>query len=78
MRRPRLLRRPRVIQPLGLRLQWGGGAIQTKKLRRLGRTAKLKESWKSDKRATPIHWEEAPNVFEIHWAKHYPNCERYK
>ena len=31
----------------------------------------------SHKKATPIHAEEGPNVFEINWAKNYPNCERY-
>ena len=29
-------------------------------------------------KATPIHGEDAPNVFEINWAKDYPYCERYK
>ena len=37
-----------------------------------------KKSWKSNKKATPIHGEDAPNVLEINSAKHYPNCERYK
>ena len=25
-----------------------------------------------------MHGKDAPNVFEINWAKQYPNCERYK
>ena len=56
----------------------GGGTKQKKKLRRLERIAKIKKSWKSHKKATPIHGEDAPNVFEINWARLYPNCERYK
>ena len=54
----------------------GGGAKQKKKLPRLERIAK--KSWKSHKQATPIHGEDAPNGFEINWAKQYPNCQRYK
>ena len=56
----------------------GGGTKQKEKLRRLEPIAKIKKSWKSHKKATPIHGEDAPNVFEIHWARQYPNCERYK
>ena len=41
----------------------GGGTKQKKKLRRLERIAKIKKSWKSHKNATPIHGEDAPNVF---------------
>ena len=40
--------------------------------------AKIKKSWKSHKKATPILGENAPNAFDINWAKDYPNCERYK
>ena len=35
-------------------------------------------SWKSNKKATPILREDAPNVFEINGAKHNANSERYK
>ena len=56
----------------------GGGTKQKRKLRRLERIAKIKKSWKSGKKAAPIHGEDAPNVFEINWARHYPNCQRYK
>ena len=56
----------------------GGGTKQKRKLRRLERIVKIKKSWKSHKKATPIHGEDAPNVIEINWAKHYPNCQRYK
>ena len=56
----------------------GGGAKQKRKLRRVERIAKIKESWKSHKKATPVHGEDAPNGFELNWARHYPNCERYK
>ena len=56
----------------------GGGKKQKKKLRRLERIAKIKKSSKSHKKATPIHGEDAPKVFEMNWARHYPNCERYK
>ena len=42
------------------------------------RIAKIKKSWKSHKKATPIHGEDASNAFEIKLAKHYPNCEVYK
>ena len=66
-----------MIHPLRLRLQWVGDE-EKEKLRRLERFAKIKKSWKSHKKTTPIHGEDAPNVFEINWAKHYPNCERYK
>ena len=55
-----------------------GGTKQKKKLPKLERAAKRQKSWKSHKKATPIHGEDAPNAFEINWAKHYPNCERYK
>ena len=55
----------------------GGGTKQRKKLRKLERIAKIKKSWKSHKKAAPIHGEDAPNVFEINWAKQYTNCERY-
>ena len=66
-----------MIPPLGLRLQWRGGTKQKKKLRRLERIAKIQKPWKSQKKATPIHGEDATNVFGKNWAKHYPNCERY-
>ena len=56
----------------------GGGTNHKKKLRRLEQFAKRKKSWKFHKQATPIRGEDAPNVFEINWAKHYPNCERYR
>ena len=58
----------------------GGGTKQNKKLRRLDRIMKIRKSWKSHKNATgiQIHAEDAPNVFEINWAKCYPNCEPYK
>ena len=56
----------------------GGGTNQKRKLRRLERIVKIKKSWKSHKKATPIHGEDAPNVFEINWANHCPNCQRYK
>ena len=67
-----------MIHPLWLRLQWGGQTKQKRKLRGLERIVKIKKSWKSHKKATPIHGEDAPNVFEINWAKHYQNCQRYK
>ena len=51
---------------------------QKRTLRRLERIVKLKKSWKSHKKATSIQGEDAPNVFEISWAKHYPNCQHYK
>ena len=35
-------------------------------------------TWKSHRKATTIHGVDGPNVFEINWAKRYPNCERYK
>ena len=38
----------------------------------------MKTSWKSHKKATPIHGEDAPNVFEINSAEHYLSCEHYK
>ena len=57
---------------------WGGGTKQKRKLRRLERIVKIQKSWKSHKKATPIHGEDAPNVFEINWAKHHPNCQCYK
>ena len=66
-----------MIQPLGLRLLWGGGEAK-ETLRRLERIAKIKKSYESHKKATPIHREDAPNVFEINWANYYPNCECYK
>ena len=75
-RRPGLSGRPRVIHPLGLQLQWGGGTKRAKKLRKLKRSAKINKPWKSHKKATPIHGEDAANGFEINWAKHYPNCEQ--
>ena len=58
----------------------GGGTKQKKKLRRLEQMVKRKKSWKSHKKATPIqfHGEDAPNVFTINWATHYPSCDRYK
>ena len=56
----------------------GGGTKQKKKLRRLEQIAKIKKSWTSHRKATPIHGEDAPNVFERIWARHYPNCQRYK
>ena len=56
----------------------GGGRKQKKKVPRLERISNIKKSWKSHKKATPIHGEDAPNVFEINWAKHYQNCQRYK
>ena len=56
---------------------WGGTKQKTK-LRRLERIVKKQKSWKSHKKATAIHGEDAPNVFERNWAKHYPNCQRYK
>ena len=56
----------------------GGGTKQKRKLRRLERIVKIRKSWKSHKKATPIHGDDAPNAFEINWAKHYPNCQRYK
>ena len=56
----------------------GGGTKKTRKLRRLEQIAKITKSWGSNKKATPVHGEDCPNCFEIHWAKHYPNCERYK
>ena len=56
----------------------GGETKQKRKLRRLERIVKIKKSWKSHKKATPIHGEDAPTAFEINWAKHYPNCQRYK
>ena len=56
----------------------GGGTKQKRKPRRLERIVKIKKSWMSHKKATPVHGEDAPNVFEINWAKHYPNCQRYK
>ena len=62
---------PLTLAPVG-----GGGTKQKKKLPRLEQIAKIKKSWKSHKKATPIHGEDAPNLFGIHWAKHYPNCER--
>ena len=64
--------------PLASALVGGGGTKQKKKLRRLERIAQIKKSWKSHKQATPIDGEDAPNALEIDWAKHYPNCERYK
>ena len=56
----------------------GGKTKQKKKLRRQERIAKTKMSCKSHKNATPIHGEDAPNVSEMNWAKHYANCDRYK
>ena len=56
----------------------GGGTKQKKKLRRNGANCQDKKSWKSRKKATPIHVEDAPNVFDINWARQYPNCGRYK
>ena len=55
-----------------------GGKKQKRELRRLERIVKIKKYWKSHKKATPIHGEDALNVFEINWARHYPNCQRYK
>ena len=55
------------------------GTKQKKKPPRLERIATIKKSWKSHKiKATPVHGEDAPNFFEMNWAKHYPNCEHYK
>ena len=56
----------------------GRGTKQKKKPPRLEQIAKIKKSRKSHKKATPLHGQDAPNAFEINWAKHYPNCERYK
>ena len=53
----------------------GGGTKQKRKLRRLKRIVIIKRSWKSHKKGTPTQGEDAPNVFEIKWAKHYPNCQ---
>ena len=63
--------------PLASPPVWGG-AKHKRKLRRLEQIVKRKKSWKSHKKATPIHVEDAPNVFEINAGKHYPNCQRYK
>ena len=77
-----LLPRPLVFQavvaPWSSAPVGGGGAKRTKKLRKLERIAKIKKLWKSHKRATPVHGEDAPNVFQTNWAKQYTNFERYK
>ena len=56
----------------------GGWDKANKKLRKLEQIAKIKKSWRSHKKATPLYAQDAPNVFEIKSTKHYPNCERYK
>ena len=56
----------------------GGGDEAKEKASQTGANCQEKKSLKSHEKATPIHGEDAPNVFEINWAKHYPNCERYK
>ena len=48
----------------------GGRTKQKERLQKRERIAPMKRSWKSHKKAKPIHGEDAPNVFEIHWAKH--------
>ena len=55
-----------------------GEGIPKKKASKSGANAKIKKSWKSHKNATPIHGKDAPNGFEINWAKHYPKCDRHK
>ena len=74
---PGLLRRPHVIHPLGLRLQCSEDG-ETKQLRGPERIAKIKQSWKSHKKAPPIHAEDAPKVFEINLPTHYPNVKATK
>ena len=54
---------------------WGGEA--NKKASKTRANCQDKKSWKSHRKVTPIHGEDAPNVFDIHSAKHYPNCEPY-
>ena len=56
----------------------GGETKQNTKLQRLERIAKIQKSSKSHKRATAIHGDDAPNVFEINWAKGWPNFDGYK
>ena len=75
---PRAIEAPACDLPPRASASVGGGTEQKKKLRRLERITKIKKSWKSHKKATPSHGEDAPNIFEINWAKHYPSCERYK
>ena len=64
--------------PLALAPVGGEGGKQKEKLRSLERSAKIEKSWRSHKKAAPIHGENVPNVFELNWARQYPNCERYK
>ena len=75
---PRAIEAPACDPPTGASAPVGGGTKQKKKLRTLERIARMKKSCKFHKKATPIHGEDAPNVLEINWAKHYPNCQRYK
>ena len=75
---PRAIGAPACDSPPLASAPVGGGAKQKKKLRRLERIAKIQKSWKSHKQTTPIDGEDAPNFLEMNWAKHYPNCERYK
>ena len=56
----------------------GRGTKQKRKLWRLERIVKIKKSGKPHEKATYIHGEDAPNVFEINRAKHYQNRQRYK
>ena len=56
----------------------GGMTKQNTKLQRLERIAKIQKSSKPHKNATHIHGEDAPNVFEINWAKNSPNFDGYK
>ena len=75
---PRAIEAPACDPPPRASAPVGGGTKQKKKLRRLERIARIRTSWKSHKKATLMHREDAPNAFWINWAKNYPNCHRYK